>query len=279
MKKSIIFILILLCSNVIYSETLSEYLNYKSNFHYFMNVSGEEVFFTEDKKTVEFNVHVDKKNNNFLKKKYTYDIINENNFAYLVVSNKNEVKEYLMLVDEFYLFLYDLSNLNPFFIGEIQEDKIPTESLDVNPVNNVIATSFLVESVTSYLPENISNFNLNSPWVEGVDGYGIGETITFNCSKSRGMIISLGYVSFEKPYLYTKNSRPKKIKVTLVNSDKSCLIDLKDTPNPQFFEYPEQLQYEGEVKLEILDVYKGTSWDDTCINFIQPIYFMPSHCY
>ena len=76
-----------------------------------------------------------------------------------------------------------------------------------------------------------------------------------------------GYISYEKPYLYKQNGRVKKIKVTGVNSGKSKVLDVLDTPHPQtvdisFLNEPE------DIRVEIADVYKGTKYDDTCIHYM-----------
>ncbi len=139
----------------------------------------------------------------------------------------------------------------------------------------ISSTSFLKEKSIDYKPENLLNYNLDSPWVEGVAGYGIGEKITFESKRARGLIIGIGYVSSEKPYLYEKNSRPKSVKLTLKDKNLSQVYELKDTPNPQTLLFPYDKRYEGKVELEILDVYKGSSWEDTCINFIQVINIVP----
>ena len=132
------------------------------------------------------------------------------------------------------------------------------------------------EKTIDYKPENLLNYNLDSPWVEGVAGYGIGEKITFESKRGRGLVIGIGYVSFEKPFLYEKNSRPKSVKLTLKDKNLSKVYELKDTPNPQTLLFPYAERYEGKVELEILDVYKGVAWDDTCINFIQVINVVPT---
>lgn len=276
MKNKIWLVLLMIfVSKNIYSKTLSEYLSCKSKMYLFMNTSAEQIFFTDEEKKVEFEILTDKNNKEYLQEEYTYDIREENDSVYLYVSNQVEENKYLMLVSDFYLILYASSDSKPFFIGELQDDTVPTESLCTDSVKNISASSFLVEKDVSYSPDNVANFNLDSPWVEGASGKGIGESITLNCPKSRGILIGIGYVSWKKPYLYKKNSRPKKIRITLVDTGKSCLFDLKDTPNPQIVVYPENTQYSGEVKVEIVDVYNGTDWNDTCINFIKPLFFIP----
>ncbi|MDC7124863.1 MAG: hypothetical protein PQJ46_04810 [Spirochaetales bacterium] len=115
----------------------------------------------------------------------------------------------------------------------------------------------------------MGDLSLFKPWVEGVDGYGIGEKIFINYSNNKnitGFYLSNGFVSIEKPYLYEKNSRIKKILV--YNSTKSFqkTFKVEDTPNIQFFDVPQT----NALIIEILDVYRGSLWEDTCINFILP---------
>lgn len=127
------------------------------------------------------------------------------------------------------------------------------------------ATSELVEQSTVYAATNLQNLNLNKPWVEGVSGNGEGEKINFSCNASTIYFLS-GYVSFSKPYLYEQNSRPKKIKLFLIKNNKKeeLIFDLKDTPNPQELSLGEY--YKGPIELEIMEVYEGTKYQDTCIN-------------
>ena len=133
----------------------------------------------------------------------------------------------------------------------------------VDGPGSVSASSFLKEGAVSYLPKNISDWDkTDKPWVEGVDGYGIGEKLIFNCSPG-SFHISIGYVSYKKPYLYTQNSRPKTIKIT-VEGEEPIIVELKDTPHYQQVMHPGY----GTTVLEILDVYPGTKYKDTCINSI-----------
>lgn len=132
-------------------------------------------------------------------------------------------------------------------------------------------SSYLIEKTKSYPVENLSEFSLDSPWVEGVPGDGIGEGFTIICSSSSiplgpYLMIINGYISYDKPYLYKQNNRVKKIKVTGLKSGQTRILDVLDTPHPQtvdisFITIPE------DIRVEIGDVYKGTKYDDTCINY------------
>jgi hypothetical protein len=134
----------------------------------------------------------------------------------------------------------------------------------------VSSSSYLIESGVSYPPDNLAiNYRTDKPWVEGVEGHGINEKIFFekgfgiNCS----LHISIGYISYDKPYLYYQNSRPKTIKLSVENKF-SIMVDLKDTPHYQEILLPSDIYQEDILILEILDVYPGTKYEDTCINTI-----------
>lgn len=153
----------------------------------------------------------------------------------------------------------------------------PTMKFDDHSGRRYIdVSSYLKEKNKEYKVENLCNCKPGTPWVEGVSGDGIGEGFTIYRSgvkdknpfenNSLYLLIMNGYISYEKPYLYKQNNRIKKIKVTGVKSGKSKILDVLDTPHPQtvdisFITEPE------DVRVEIAEVYKGTKYDDTCINF------------
>ena len=128
-------------------------------------------------------------------------------------------------------------------------------------------SSYLKERTKEYPVTNLDQFNVDTPWVEGVEGDGIGEGFTIkNQYVYPYLLIMNGYISYKKPYLYKQNGRVKKIKVTGVNSGKSKVLDVLDTQHPQtvdisFLNEPE------DIRVEIADVYKGTKYDDTCLHF------------
>lgn len=134
----------------------------------------------------------------------------------------------------------------------------------------ITATSYLTEGDIEFLPQNLTSLNAAKPWVEGVPGNGIGEKITisgFNANRRpHTIIISIGYVDYDKPYLYDYNSRPSKIRIWRNGNGKYINFELADTPDPQILNLPEGLDL---FTIEILDVYPGSRWEDTCINFIM----------
>lgn len=130
-------------------------------------------------------------------------------------------------------------------------------------------SSFLKEKNVDYSVDNLDKTFLNSPWVEGVKGNGIGEGFTINNTRNTVysyLLLMNGYISYDKPYLYKQNNRIKKMKVTGLKSGKTKILDVLDTPHPQtvdisFITEPE------DIRVEIADVYKGTKYDDTCLHY------------
>ncbi len=144
----------------------------------------------------------------------------------------------------------------------------PMNSSEITPKYND-CTSYLQEKTKVYSVENLSNCMFDTPWVEGVEGNGIGEGFTMIDRLNRChpyLLIMNGYISYEKPYLYKQNNRIKKLKVTGLKSGKSKILDVLDTPHPQtvdisFITEPE------DIRVEIADIYKGTKYDDTCLHY------------
>ena len=267
LRKNILFFIFLLFVNIfsVFPESLPEYLNGIA--YYYMNMENYyEALFIRDEPFLYSN-DVSKK------KTFNYDIFEKHGIPFISIKNEKIAETQLILVNDDFIVLYRENEKTPYFIGQSQEGHGPWNMFE--KIENINSTSFLKEKHIDYKPENLLNYNLDSPWVEGVTGYGIGEKITFECKRGKGLVIGIGYVSFEKPYLYEKNSRPKSVKLTLKDKNLSKVYELKDTPNPQALLFPYDERYEGKVELEILDVYKGVAWDDTCINFIQVINVVP----
>ncbi len=132
------------------------------------------------------------------------------------------------------------------------------------------ASSYLKEKSKSYPIENLTKISPDTPWVEGVKGWGIGESFVMLGGKtetSDHILIMNGYISAKNPHLYEENGRIKKIEVMGVKSGKKKEFIIKDTPHPQSVDinFLDKLE---DVKITILDVYKGRKYQDTCINFM-----------
>ncbi len=120
-----------------------------------------------------------------------------------------------------------------------------------------------------YSASNLLDGNNDTAWAEGVSGDGVGEYVSFSSQEPqviKGIKIDNGYC--KSVGLYNKNNRVKKIKIefsdgTVVEGDLSGEYGVTDEivlDEPVIC---------TEVKFEILEVYKGTEYKDTCINEIS----------
>jgi hypothetical protein len=151
-----------------------------------------------------------------------------------------------------------------------------------------------------YSPGQIGDNDPTTAWVEGVEGYGIGEAIIIPClDLKRPVEIWAGYGKSKNLHQY--NSRPSKIRLTIIQSKpgnptqygtwyddlfiiEDKLVELQDVNGYQVIELPkyqieEYFDVDRDVKneykyflgIEIIDVYKGTKWDDTCISEVRNV--------
>lgn len=156
----------------------------------------------------------------------------------------------------------------------------------------ITASSFLpAQGKNQYLPQNAHDLDFENVWVEGVDGYGIGEYLeyTFKAESPRihTIIVVNGYV--KSPQSYYNNSRVKTLNVYYDN-DLYAQLHLKDTIAEQYFpidllgygyEFSENngdLISDWQLRFEIEAVYQGEKWDDVVIT---EIYFDGTdvHCF
>lgn len=204
----------------------------------------------------------EKKNNYIISSKKMKLIINSR-LTYLVFDANEKL---LVLANDEILVAYDMNSKKPKIFGTSLGNA--SEFIDFPNSQLIQSSSEFSENGHVYRASNISNLNLKSPWVEGVSGNGIGETISFkgNCSY---LYLFNGFVSFEKPSLYEENARIKKIKISFPEEkDKQDLIvDLNDTPNPQKIKLG--FRCNSKIKIEILDVYEGSKYQDACLNCIM----------
>ena len=141
----------------------------------------------------------------------------------------------------------------------------------IEPIK-VSASSFLEsQGNNKYDAINAHDFNYKNAWVEGVAGYGIGEYLVYKFHKStpqiNTIIIVNGYVKSNSAW--QKNSRVKKLKV-YVNNKEFVYLNLQDNISEQHFYIPEIGNFDNHfaIKFKIMEVYKGTKYDDVVISEI-----------
>jgi len=107
------------------------------------------------------------------------------------------------------------------------------------------------------------------PWVESVEGEGIGQWIQVELFEpKRRFYILNGFVDPYKPSLYKMNSRVKEAQLIGVAVDKTVIV--RDIAFEDFV-YFKTVVFDRPVvsmKLVIKSVYKGSRWQDTAISSI-----------
>lgn len=139
----------------------------------------------------------------------------------------------------------------------------------------------------TYKALNIIDLNKETAWSEGVEGSGIGESITVDTKieslsdeiNFTSIVIVNGYSKNEK--LWNENNRVRTLKM-YYNEKYITEIFLLDNKNPQYFDISKynlntQNNKVGSFKFEIGSVYKGTTYDDTVLTGINIDFDIPCH--
>jgi hypothetical protein len=234
---------------------------------------------------LEYSIYI---NDNLMKVEYGYDNLNKEEYAvrwetinkinyinfyydglFLGKDIKHGNKRYLVLYSD-YLIFYNNQNQAEFYIS----NRNYVGDLSSFTMTEISASSELKEKDIIYNATNLFSKRELKPWSEGVPGDGIGQRIRIEFTQSltvglNGLIISNGYIDYNKPYLYEYNNRIKKIRISYIGYNEYKDVELEDTPNYQYIHIG--LDYKPSIVwIEILEVYKGSKWDDTCINSIFP---------
>jgi hypothetical protein len=120
----------------------------------------------------------------------------------------------------------------------------------------------------AYGINNLSDNNPMTAWVEGVEGYGIGEWF-----EVKGITVNAIYNGYQSsPENWKNNSRVKRFKVYM-DGHPICFLDLTDEMGVQRFELPHHTNWEDKLnfKFEIVEVYQGDKWADVCISHIDHV--------
>ena len=132
-----------------------------------------------------------------------------------------------------------------------------------------------------YDARNIDDGLVNTAWIEGVKGYGIGEVITFTFTRKNfkeahlekinfnGFFVINGYCKDKKTW--KENSRVKKIRIEH-NDKPRCEAILHDSMNVQRISLSTVWLRPGDtIKVTILAVYPGEKYQDTAISELMPL--------
>lgn len=150
--------------------------------------------------------------------------------------------------------------------NEQEKDKAP--EVRMQDVKDVSASSYLSEKNIKHVPDLIMDGDTTTAWVEGVDGNGEGESITFTFGDLYAVSdikIWNGYQKSED--LYYKNARPAELELEF--SDGSTeRISLQDISSG-FQEFALERHVTSYVKVKIISTYAGSKYEDTVISEIE----------
>jgi hypothetical protein len=122
----------------------------------------------------------------------------------------------------------------------------------------------------SYRPENLNDDKWDNAWAEGVEGHGVGESVTLTMKhpqRATRLYIQNGYRKSQA--LFSQNNRVKKMSVSL-NGGKPFSVDLRDGFRAQNrVTIPPDAGVLKTVKMTIVEVYPGTDFQDTCLSSVD----------
>ena len=179
------------------------------------------------------------------------------------------------------------STSEPSVMPGAEEDKLTASIVDASrqsqidllgysqvTVASADATSTISQAGIDNTPHVLYDGSKDSSWQDGVDGPGIGESVTYHLDqvyKIKFLVLRLGnwYSSDDN---YTMNNRPKTM--TFKIGEQSVQVTFPDEKKEFCVELSKDVEA-SEIKMTIDEVYKGTAYDDTCINEVD-VYGVPT---
>lgn len=231
--------------------------------------------------------------------------LKEDGFLYGVIANEpfstKPIKDVPVIFGDLFSFALPNAKYN-FKIGSedykkwlydsgqyIKKEKTKLSSTTAynNFIENVKSSSHLVEMSKGiefdYSGNNLDWFLLRDgewpqdeinpycfPWVENVEGPGIGEWIEFELNTPQTITYILnGFVDANRMHLYKSNSRIKEAVFTgWTESGK----EIKQNVHFEDFVYFKTVQFSEPVtkfRITIKETYAGEKWQDTCISAVM----------
>jgi hypothetical protein len=114
---------------------------------------------------------------------------------------------------------------------------------------------------------------VQSPWAEGVEGDGIGESITLNVKRPLplyGILIQPGYYDYGNKEPWLKNNRVAALEITL-NDERTFTEAIPDEifQRPYLIRVRDYTKPVTKIKMVIKGVHRGTQFRDTCISLVK----------
>lgn len=141
------------------------------------------------------------------------------------------------------------------------------------------ATSFLRSNWNKYTENYHPNYafddNVSTAWVEGVDGDGLGEILSWNVSpltQSRAIKLRIRNGYQKSDILLAANSAPKDVVITVWRGREQVAekrVTLQPTMGFQDIEIETAGKGLNHIELRIESVTAGTKYKDTCISDIE----------
>jgi hypothetical protein len=128
------------------------------------------------------------------------------------------------------------------------------------------------EGPTDYEVKNIKGLESGTTWAEGVDGDGIGESITLAVHRPLpldAIMIMPGYKADDATF-WSKNNRVAELEITL-NDEQTFSATIPDEKFAELYPIPVRNYAKpvSTVKLVIKKVHPGSSTHDTCIAHVE----------
>ena len=147
----------------------------------------------------------------------------------------------------------------------------PTPTATPSPSESESASPAEEERERNYDVNNIKGLDWGTTWAEGVEGDGIGESITLTVHHPLPLdaIMLMPGVRSEDKTVWTKNNRVAELEITL-NDEQTFTATIPDEQFTQLYPIPVRgyTKPVNKVKLVIKKVHPGTS-HDTCISQVD----------
>ena len=153
-------------------------------------------------------------------------------------------------------------------VDDSRKSQIPLLGYAPVTVANATATSTIVQEGIDNSPYVLYDGQYWSSWQDGVEGDGLGENITFTFDRDyqvKFIVLRLGNWYSTDDY-YIRNNRPEKM--TFEIGGKSFEVTFPDEKREFCLEFSEDLTA-ASLRMTINSVYKGTEYEDTCINEVD----------
>jgi hypothetical protein len=125
----------------------------------------------------------------------------------------------------------------------------------------------------TYDVENIKGLDGSTTWAEGVEGDGVGESITLTVHRPLpldAILIMPGYRTYEEGPQWSNNNRVAELEITL-NGEHTFVAAIPDHKLGDLYPMPvrDYTKPVSTVKLVIKAVHRGTAARDTCISRLE----------